>query len=67
MVFVFQPDEQLKTLIISVIDDNLLEVPENFALSLFKDTSIPNVNVEPSIASFFLVDNEGTLCWLYGA
>ena len=59
MKFTFEPDEQFKSLTLSVIDDNLLESDESFALSLFQNTSIPDVNVAPSIADFTLLDNEG--------
>ena len=59
MKFSFEPDEQFKSLTLSVIDDNLLEIEETFALSLFQNTSIPDVDVSPSIALFTLLDNEG--------
>ena len=59
MKFTFEPDEEFKSLTLSVIDDNVLEIEENFALSLFQNTSIPDVNIDPSIAEFTLQDNEG--------
>ena len=61
MTFVFEPDEQFKSLTLSVIDDNLLEIDseEIFAMTIFQSTSFPDVNVAPSIADFALLDNEG--------
>ena len=61
MAFVFEPEEQFKSLTLSVIDDDLLEVTENFALSLFQNISIPDVEVSPNIADFTLLDNEGDM------
>ena len=59
MTFVFEPDEQSKSLNISVIDDNLLENEEIFAFTLFQSTSIPDVDFAPSIVEVTLQDNEG--------
>ena len=65
MIFSFEPDDQFKSLTVSVIDDNLLEVTESFALSLFQSTSIPDVTFNPSIAEVQLLDNEGDMLWPY--
>ena len=59
MEFIFEPEEQMKSILLSVIDDNQLEPPENFALTLFTNISIPNVIIQPSLATFDIIDNEG--------
>ena len=59
--FTFQPTDEAQSLIVSIVDDTVLEIEESFALTLFKDTSIPDVDIEPGrgLTVIRIIDNEG--------
>ena len=66
MGFDFGPSDQTMSLTVTVFDDNRLEVDENFALSLFHNTIIPDVSVVPErrITTVIIEDNEGELIFM---
>ena len=59
--FIFQPDENTQSISLTINDDNLLELNEDFQLSLFKDdTTIEGVIVNPQlgVTTITILDNE---------
>lgn len=56
----FSPSDETMALTVTVLDDNILEIDESFALTLFKNTSVPDVSVAPGrgIATIVIEDNE---------
>ena len=65
MSFTFSSADEVMSITLTVIDDNLLEVTESFAVSLFKDISIPDVNINPDrgIATVEIIDDESKLAF----
>ena len=59
-VFTFQTEETSQSISLTINDDIILELEERFSLTLFKNESIPGVNVDPTLgtAEITILDNE---------
>ena len=61
VAFEFLPTQQNRAINLTIIDDIFLEIDEDFALTVFKDTSaIPNVGIAPGRGrtTINIIDNE---------
>lgn len=60
VAFEFLPTQQNRSINLTIIDDTFLEIDEDFALSAFKDSAIPNVSIAPSRGrtTINIIDNE---------
>lgn len=61
MAFLFQPSDMFLSFALTIIDDNILETDETFSLSLFKNTSVENVDIAPRRTLITIIDNEGEI------
>lgn len=61
MAFLFQPSDMFLSFTLTIMDDDILETDEMFSLTLFKNTSVINVDIAPRRTTITIIDDEGEI------